>query len=296
MENCKTPYEVRFDLISQTLNLPENRGFHHLYVRGGDRLSRGVLDRTLILHDVIILWLCRKGSCTIRIDNTDYPLSQGEMFFVFTGVKCHITDISEDFEADTLLGRISHSNRSRNLTESIPTARQLPILSLTTGENQALTALMYYIDASVSNWSRSNRKEQDNTILTLLRGELMEMYLTRDYATKEPTESEKLVGRFLQMLSSGTIAHRDVEWYASEFGLSPKRFAMKVKRVSGKSPSDHIAEAVINNAQRLLLNTNLSSSEISERLNFVTPSFFCRYFKRYAGVSPQEWRAKNKIQ
>jgi YesN/AraC family two-component response regulator len=54
-----------------------------------------------------------------------------------------------------------------------------------------------------------------------------------------------------------------------------------------------IASAVIKNAKKLLSSTELSSAEIAEKLNFSTPSFFCRYFKRYTGTTPQEWRVRS---
>jgi DNA topoisomerase IA len=50
---------------------------------------------------------------------------------------------------------------------------------------------------------------------------------------------------------------------------------------------------VIKNAKKLLSSTELSSAEIAEKLNFSTPSFFCRYFKRYTGTTPQEWRVRS---
>ena len=67
-------------------------------------------------------------------------------------------------------------------------------------------------------------------------------------------------------------------------------FSGKIKRVTGITPSDMIAEMVIKNAKRLLLNASLSTTIVSDRMNFATPSFFCRYFKRYTGMTPQQWR------
>ena len=92
------------------------------------------------------------------------------------------------------------------------------------------------------------------------------------------------------MLITSSFEHRDVEFYADLFGMTPKKFSAKIKRVTGMTPSDMIAEAVIKNAKRLLLNAGISTTTVSERMNFATPSFFCRYFKRYTGQTPQEWR------
>lgn len=44
------------------------------------------------------------------------------------------------------------------------------------------------------------------------------------------------------------------------------------------------------NAKSLLKTTALSVSEISDRLNFPAPSDFGKYFKKFTGYSPREFR------
>jgi AraC-like DNA-binding protein len=152
---------------------------------------------------------------------------------------------------------------------------------------------MEFVKATSVNHRNPSRQEIDSNILAILRAELMDIFLRRNLAVREASQDEQIVKRFNILLAVNSFEHRDVEYYAEEFGLSPKRFAAKVKRITGTTPSDLIASAVIKNAKKLLVGTDLSSAEIAERLNFSTPSFFCRYFKRYAGTSPQAWRNEN---
>ena len=51
-----------------------------------------------------------------------------------------------------------------------------------------------------------------------------------------------------------------------------------------------IISARISYAKELLKNTTLTVSEIAERGNFVDISTFTKFFKRYAGVPPTEYR------
>jgi AraC family transcriptional activator of pobA len=152
---------------------------------------------------------------------------------------------------------------------------------------------MRYVDCTSRNSLNYSRDDIDNNILSLLRSELVDIFLHRNLAVREATADEQLVKRFNMLLAVHSFEHRDVEHYAAEFNLPPKRFAAKVKRVTGTTPSDLIASAVVRNAKKLLVSTELSSAEIAEKLNFSTPSFFCRYFKRYAGTTPQEWRVRS---
>nr|WP_237717518.1 helix-turn-helix domain-containing protein [Myroides injenensis] len=43
-------------------------------------------------------------------------------------------------------------------------------------------------------------------------------------------------------------------------------------------------------SKRLLVNTNLSASEVAYKLSFKDNSYFYRFFKKYVGVSPDEYR------
>jgi AraC-like DNA-binding protein len=295
VESNKSIKEINYDYISEALNLPTEQSFRHFTLKYGDHVMEGATDRKIKFEDAIIMWICREGSCVVSVGNTSYTLSKGHLLFVFPDIFCHFTDISEDFVAETTLARINQNNNSLSLEKSFSKARQLPVIAITKEEDAVITQLLRYIDLSMENWSGDNRLEQDNTTLHLLRGELVEMYRRRRITTKEPTHTEQMVRRFEQLLTINYLIHRDVEWYAETLNLVPKRFSAKVKRVTGKSPSDLIAAEVVKNAKRLLLNSGLTSSEISERLNFATPSFFCRYFKRYVGLSPQEWRTQNAI-
>ena len=65
---------------------------------------------------------------------------------------------------------------------------------------------------------------------------------------------------------------------------------MIIKQKTGKSVSDIIAEMVIMDAKSQLKSTDLTIQEIAYSLNFSNVSFFGKYFKRYVGMSPQNYR------
>jgi AraC-like DNA-binding protein len=52
-----------------------------------------------------------------------------------------------------------------------------------------------------------------------------------------------------------------------------------------------IDEAVIRKAKELLKQSELSILDVSQRLNFVSQSFFGKYFKQRVGISPSRYRA-----
>ena len=72
--------------------------------------------------------------------------------------------------------------------------------------------------------------------------------------------------------------------------LSAQHLCTTVKQQTGKTVADLIADVVIMDAKALLKSTNMPIKEISISLSFPNVSFFGKYFKRYVGMSPQQYR------
>ena len=63
---------------------------------------------------------------------------------------------------------------------------------------------------------------------------------------------------------------------------------------TGRSATDWIERCVIMDAKAQLSSTQKRVSEISDDLNFASPSFFGKYFKRLTGLSPRDFRELEK--
>ena len=59
-----------------------------------------------------------------------------------------------------------------------------------------------------------------------------------------------------------------------EFGLSRTQLFRKTKALLGQSVSDYIQEVRLTEAKRLLLENNLSISEIAYKVGYTSPSYF----------------------
>lgn len=288
----KGPIITTYSHMVRELNLYPEPSFHSVHIDAAvsPELLDLCLERSFIVSDTSILAICRKGGILVNVGGISHTLSAGQMLIVLAGTWSRFSQPTPDYASDILLCRLSHESMANSIATSFARVKQSPVVSLMKQENRILSTLMEYAEASSYNHRSHSREEVDNSILVALRGELADIFLRRHYTVREASPDEQLVKRFNTMLLSECHEHRDVEFYAEKFGLSPKTFASKVRRVTGTTPSEIISSAVIVEAKRLLLNTSLTSAEIAEKLNFPTPSFFCRYFKRYTSATPQEWR------
>lgn len=92
-------------------------------------------------------------------------------------------------------------------------------------------------------------------------------------------------------LSQGNLQRDEL---AAMVHVSPGYLGRIFKKETGLSLSDYIAQRRMNVAKQLLAKTNLSITAIAERAGFTYSSYFTKSFKEYVGMTPQEYRQKNK--
>ncbi len=104
---------------------------------------------------------------------------------------------------------------------------------------------------------------------------------------------------FIDKLRQIILDHIDDEKFgvsqlASEIGWSRSHTFKKVKSVTGISANQFIKETRLQEAARLILESDLNVSEISYKVGFSSPSYFNKCFSKYYGVTPGEYKEKNK--
>ena len=101
---------------------------------------------------------------------------------------------------------------------------------------------------------------------------------------------EEISGKFLELARNNCHLHRDMQFYADALCLSAKHVNLAVKSVTGDNAMKWIERYTILKAKSLLRTTSMSVGEISDKLNFPSPSDFGKYFRRFTGFSPRAFR------
>lgn len=78
--------------------------------------------------------------------------------------------------------------------------------------------------------------------------------------------------------------------YARKLSVHINHLNNQVHSATGKSTTQHINERLLNEAKSLLNYTNYSIIEIADGLGFQYQSYFNRFFKKYVGNTPMEYR------
>jgi len=85
----------------------------------------------------------------------------------------------------------------------------------------------------------------------------------------------------------------DVSQLASEIGFSKSQIFRKVKSLTNRSVNQFIKETRLQEAVKLILNSDLHVAEISYKVGFSSPSYFNKCFSKYYGITPGEYKDKS---
>lgn len=75
-------------------------------------------------------------------------------------------------------------------------------------------------------------------------------------------------------------------------GCTPAHLSRLFRKTYGLPPAAYLLRRRIDQARRLLTDTDLTTAEIARRLGFHDASHFGRHFRRHAGVNPASYRTR----
>ena len=95
----------------------------------------------------------------------------------------------------------------------------------------------------------------------------------------------------LQNMSRGQISLEDI---AAAMGMGRVPFFHKIRAITTKTPAEIVREIRLKHACTLLVTTNINLSELALNVGFMTAENFINIFKDKYGMTPLEYRLKNK--
>lgn len=121
--------------------------------------------------------------------------------------------------------------------------------------------------------------------------DIFEPHAQRDTTAPHSDRTAYIVKQLMDMLSTGiSRTEREVNYYAERLNVSPKYLSATVKRVTGHSVSSYINRHTVPIIKKYLDDERLSLTQIAERMNFASLSYFSRYCTKHLGQSPSEYR------
>lgn len=78
--------------------------------------------------------------------------------------------------------------------------------------------------------------------------------------------------------------------------LTPNHFTALFHRHTGHVFTDYLAMERLKRAKQYLADLTLSINEVARLVGYDDPSYFTRWFRKRAGVSPRQWREQLSVE
>lgn len=133
----------------------------------------------------------------------------------------------------------------------------------------------------------------------MLRAYLTTFFICLHRLTKqeEAQKSDSLMMNYFrrfQINIKNSEYPKSIPDFADELNITPVHLNRICNAVAGKSAIELVHQNLISEAQKYLLHTSYSVSEIAYLLKFEYPNYFAKLFKKHTGLSPLEFRRQDR--
>lgn len=250
--------------------------------------------------------ICREGKAVLSVNYKDWELYEGAVITVFPN---DVVELKDSLEVKREGGRVKDSSLKFEMLKYNPSLLREASLQL---------------EQTVYSSLREDRCRQDTPVVTnIINGmfSLLRLYFEQsectcisqlvlcqlkaffigfhEYLQRNPQyrpddvksyRVRELFNRFMMLLEKDYKQSRDVNYYADLMHITSKYLTNIVRQVTGHTPKRIIDQYVILQLKMQLKRTGQSVKEIAWEYHFTDVSFFCRYFKRHTGLTPQQVR------
>ena len=136
----------------------------------------------------------------------------------------------------------------------------------------------------------------DRMSLDLIRAILLHIFILLSRTKTRPAEKQALpynytlLKNFQKLIEKHFATLKLPRDYAELMYITPNHLNALCNDLLGISAGELIRNRILLEAKRLLINLDLTIAEISYQLNFNDNSYFTKFFKKYAGITPEEFR------
>lgn len=268
--------------------------------------------------------ICRKGKARLNVNYKDWELYEGAVITLFPNDVVELK-VDGDFKSpQTENGDCKSPETENGDCKSPQTANsfQAEILKY---NPSLLREASLQLEQTVYSSLRKDRCRQDTPVVTnIINGMfgLLKVYFDQsectcisqlvlcqlkaffigfhEYLQRNPQyrpdevksyRVRELFNRFMMLLEKDYKISRDVNYYAAQMNISSKYLTNIVSQVTGHTPKTIIDQYVILQLKLHLKRSTQSIKEMAWEFHFADVSFFCRYFKKHTGLTPQQIRS-----
>ena len=268
--------------------------------------------------------ICRKGKARLNVNYKDWELYEGAVITLFPNDVVELK-VGGDFKSPQTENGDCRSPETENGDCKSPQTANSFQAEILKYNPSLLREASLQLEQTVYSSLREDRCRQDTPVVTnIINGMfgLLKVYFDQsectcisqlvlcqlkaffigfhEYLQRNPQyrpdevksyRVRELFNRFMMLLERDYKISRDVNYYAAQMNISSKYLTNIVSQVTGHTPKTIIDQYVILQLKLHLKRSTQSIKEMAWEFHFADVSFFCRYFKKHTGLTPQQIRS-----
>ena len=267
----------------------KDSGIDDLFIDINTSITEKDNSEGIIIRNGIIIVLCKAEKGVIKIDGKEYKLSSKNVVVL---PENHVIN----YISSILLNEYNMIAVSIDYILNMPSpidtsifnySRYMSVIKIADDKFDDIYSYYNFIHKE-SLENGKYRKEIIQSIFYALVLEILAEYeKIFDSSYNQDIKANDLSDRFFRLLATHYKNNRSVQFYADKLNLTPKYLSTAIKRTTGRPILNWIHEAILIDAKMLLRTTDLTVQQISDQLNFSSPSAFVQFFKKHTGKTPR---------
>ena len=237
--------------------------------------------------------LCTRGVCKVSLHLTEYKMQKNSLIIIFPDLFFRIIEQTPNCRF-VFLGFSSELIHSAGLfsytIDFTPYIFEQPVQYLSSKASKFLEDY-FMLSFRIKQVSKRlvNREQASLMFIQLILG-LGKIMKKSRRDRKDFNRNQEIVRELIRLIITNYKKERNISFYAAQLHISPQHLSTTIKKITGKTLTDIISNFIMLDAKAKLCSTELTVQEIAYSLSFADISFFGKYFKRYTGVSPKQYR------
>lgn len=242
-----------------------------------------------------LIFICTQGHMDININLQEYKLIPKHVATITANSFMQITEISKDFKGYLIAisqGFLDYSQDFKIGLAMINQTREYPLAPLSDSNMQDAIDIYTMMKRKLREPNFKYKEQVAKNLLNILRYNGLQA-IVEYLGKKRPlitNRKEDMLNQFITIVRDNYKTERQLSFYSTQMGVTPKYLSTVIKEISGKYATDWINEYILLEAKALLKNSDMTIKEICMGLNFSSVSVFTKYFKQNTGYTPKEYR------
>lgn len=267
------------------------KNFYLLYRNG---INKMLGNGESFVFNGFSITLCTSGEWRLRISGRNYCINAGTLLILAPNQLTETISVSEDLATKAIIVSLDVilEHPSPVDINILNIAFRNPAILLTGNQRASLSEYFDFIEQKYSETDNAYREEISKTLLYALMLEICNAYrcMSGEHGEITKPRQEQLTDDFFKLLTTYYKTEHNVGFYADRLNRTPKYLSEAIRRISGKSVPEWISTMLVNEIKLILKTTDKTVLEISEELNFSSPSVFVQFFRHNTGTTPMQYR------